>query len=143
MSFVIGLLALVLLMAERAGVIFVAIGVAGDVTAIWQGSEAWRKSGLQEDANGITNRRFAGYMHWPWAGIEKVVHVRSRVYVILRTGQAVPLIGIAQGYRTTWCGDATRDIAGVLNDRLALWRAEHLEPALASNEEQSAPARIR
>lgn len=131
-AFAVGLLALALLVSERAAALFVVIAVAGGVFAIWQGSAALRNGGVREGPDAMTNRRFTAYVHWRWRDIERFDHVGSRVYVVPRTGRAIPLIGIAQGYRVTWRGGQTRDVAGLLNERLDLWRAQHEEAVARS-----------
>jgi hypothetical protein len=37
------------------------------------------------------------------------------------------LIGVAQGYTSSWDGGKTSDITGTLNERLAVWRSEYAE----------------
>jgi hypothetical protein len=112
-----------LLVAERAALPFVAIGAVSTVVAVWQGVDALKNGGVQEAADGITNRRVFGRLHWPWDDIDSFTSARSRVFVVLGDKRVAPLIGIAQGYRNTWKGGETRDIVAVLNERLELWRA--------------------
>jgi hypothetical protein len=85
---------------------------------------AWRRGGVAESDIGICNRRMYRSWRWRWTDIERFDHGGSRVYVVLCSGERVPLIGVAQGRRTVWRGGETSDIVGVLNDRLATWRKE-------------------
>ena len=123
-SYFVVLMAAVLGLAERASAVFLAIIAVGGVGSLWAGVMAWTRGGLLETPEGIGNRRFLSTRHWSWSEIDEVRSVGSRVFLVLRSGDAIPLIGVAQGYRVTWSDGETRDVVSVLNERLAAWRAE-------------------
>ncbi|HEY7932701.1 MAG TPA: hypothetical protein VID48_02660 [Solirubrobacteraceae bacterium] len=54
---------------------------------------------------------------------------RSRVLVVGTNGRVIPILGTAQGARIAWDGAETRDIAGVLNERLSIWRSQQVRAA--------------
>jgi hypothetical protein len=49
--------------------------------------------------------------------------VNSRVFVKLRSGRAVALVGVAQGYKVVWQEGETRDVVGDLNAALEASRS--------------------
>ena len=117
-------LAWALLITERAGLVFIAIGVLATAAEVWQGVDVVRNGGVRETPVGITNRRVFGYQRWPWEEIDSFKHVRSRVYLVTRDGRLCPLTGVNEGWRNSWDGGETREITALLNDRLSTWQAE-------------------
>ena len=123
-SYLVILAALVAIVVANVAVVFVVIVVVAGILGIGLGVVAAKQGGVQETSEGIVNRRLLATRHWSWAEIEEVKSVRSRVFLVLRSGMAIPVIGIAQGYRVTWSNGETRDIVGVLNERLGASRTE-------------------
>jgi hypothetical protein len=114
----------ILLVAERAGLIWIAITLLATVWSVVQGVALWTKGGVQEGPAGISNRRvFGGTNTWQWANIERFSNRGSRVYVVLKSQRAWPLVGVAQGHRNLWQGGNTLDIVHELNKRLAARRS--------------------
>lgn len=93
---------------------------------VW-GERALPKCGLYESAEAVTAVKMGGSVSFRWELIERFEHSktrpRSRVLVVEKNGRIVPVVGTAQGARIVWSGGETRDIVGVLNERLASWRS--------------------
>jgi hypothetical protein len=91
----------------------------------------WRgvKQGLYESELGLTCVHFYGSLVLPWDEIAAFEHRKAgtwdRVYARLRDGRFRPLPTVLQGQRVVWDGGETRDIVGVLNERLAELRSPH------------------
>jgi hypothetical protein len=126
------------LIAERAGLVFVAVAGAGTILAVWQAAAVWRNGGVRETLDGITNRRMVRHLHWRWEEIDEFTHVGPRVYLVTRDRRTWPLIGVAQGWRIVWKGGESRDIVGVLNRDLAQARV----PAKVSSTAGSRPRQV-
>ncbi len=89
------------------------------------------KAGMFETDEGLRVVRLIGSADLRWdliAGFEASQRPpRSRVLVVAKSGRRVPIVGTAQGARIAWDGGDTRDIVGVLNERLATWRAQRTD----------------
>lgn len=85
------------------------------------------RAGIYEAPDGLRAVRVPGSSFARWQSIEAFeassAWPRSRVIVVATNGHRVPLIGTAQGARIVWDDGETQDIAGVLNERLPLWKA--------------------
>ena len=130
------ILAVALGVAERAAPIFMVIIAVSAVLTIWQALSAIRTGGLFETADGIENHRLLGVgcRRVPWGEIADFRAVRSRVFAVTLHGSAIALAGVAQGSRIRWNGGETRDIVGVLNQRLEAHRIPRApEPPVAKS----------
>jgi hypothetical protein len=121
-AYLVAALALILVLAESAAVVFVVICAVASAYCVVLGELTIRRGGVYETATGIATRTSLGSHHETWHGIECFRAVKSRVFVIRQDGTARALRGVAQGYRIAWDGGETRDIVSVLNERLRLWR---------------------
>lgn len=94
---------------------------------VWS-ERALPRAGMYESAEGIRIVRLGGSVTLRWELIARFEHSdrrpRSRVLVVANNGQVVPIVGTAQGARIVWNGGETRDIVGVLNERLLTWRSQ-------------------
>jgi Bacterial PH domain len=85
------------------------------------------KQGLYESEVGVRCVTFYGTCILPWADLVEFDHRRAgtwdRVYAKLADGEVKVLPAVFQGQRVVWDGGETRNIVGVLNDRLAEVRA--------------------
>jgi hypothetical protein len=127
-AYVVGFGAIVLGIIEDAAALFMIMTVGFMVLAVVGGELLVRRPGLYETPEGIFSRGRMWWERpsfWAWSDIEEFRAVRTGVFVILRDGRARPVIGVAQGHRAAWDGGETRDVAGVLNQRLEQWRSEH------------------
>jgi hypothetical protein len=144
-SYLVAVGALVLVLAESGGPLFIAISAVGAIFGIWSGQMAIRAGGIYETPVGIANpqRMWWRDAKWEWTEIDCFRSVGTRVYIVLRNGTVSPLIGVAQGYGSKWAGGETRDITAELNERLALWRSEHgasaMQPPTQAREALSSP----
>jgi hypothetical protein len=112
-----------LAISEHAGAIFLVIIGLGLAWMVALTAIMARKSFLFETASGIANRTLMGvrYQRAAWSEIERFQSANRQVFVVLKSGSSWPIVGVAQGAHVRWRGGETRDIVGVLNDRLALW----------------------
>jgi hypothetical protein len=110
----------IVVVAEHASILFVCIVVLAAAVCLCLGEIVVRQGGIWETSVGITTRGLSGVSkcHLRWQEIKEFRGVRSRVYVVLRDGRVLPLVGVAQGYRIAWNGGETRDVVGVLNEQL-------------------------
>jgi hypothetical protein len=109
----------------------VAVVVAATVLVlivVWA-ERAFPRYGLYESVEGIRVVNSFGSGRLPWDQIERFEQSkkwpRSRVLIVRKDGEVVPVVGTAQGARIAWNGGETRDIVGVLNERLRVWQAQH------------------
>lgn len=122
------------------GVALISFLFVATVWLAWLGVHVLKTGGITATSTGIRSRRLVwGYDHARWEEIERFRAARSRVYVVMRTGAARPLVGVAQGALTKWEGGETRDIVGELNGHLREWRHEQ-EQGGASAERSQRPA---
>src|SRR4051795_13304679 len=84
-SYVVAVLALVLVIAEGAGALWVAIVAFGAAFGVWSGYMAINKGGIYETPSGIANpqRMWWQRAQWSWADIDCFRSVGARVYVVL------------------------------------------------------------
>lgn len=114
---------LVLLVAEHGGAAFFIIDAIALLVGVPSAVRALRSSVIVTE-NGVRGpKKFAGAYVWRWDEIESFTSVNSRVFVKLRSGRAVALVGVAQGYKTIWQGGETRDVVGELNAALEASRS--------------------
>lgn len=127
--YVVCALSVILGIAEDAAPVFMAIIGVSCVVFFWTSAATLRLGGLRESPSGIANLRpvwlSIRYRREPWENILRFQSVKSIVFVIVRDGTPWRLVGVAQGARTTWDDGETRDIVGVLNQRLEGWRLAH------------------
>lgn len=80
------------------------------------------KTGLEEREAGFVDRQNFGSRLLLLEQVDRFDHRKdmtlNRVYAVMRDGKYVPLVGLQQGQRVVWRGGETRDIVGVLNERL-------------------------
>lgn len=112
------------LLAAALALLFLAIIVWGEVRGVRQG--------IYESGTGLKCVTMYGASAIEWDDVIGFDHRRTgtwdRVFAQLRDGHARPLPSVLQGQRIVWSGGETRDIVGVLNDRLAQWHACHGGP---------------
>jgi hypothetical protein len=122
---------LVLLLDNHGGT-FGTVGVAVAamvlvLVVVWS-EYAFPKYGLYESSEGIRVVNSFGSSGLPWDRIERFEQSkdwpRSRVLIVRTDGEVVPVVGTAQGARIAWSGGETRDIVGVLNERLGVWQTQ-------------------
>ncbi len=119
--------AIVGLTAEHGGPVFFAIDGIALLIGVPYSVRALRSSGVIVTENGIRSlKMFAGAHEWQWHEIESFTSVHSRVYVKLRSGPPVALVGVAQGYKMVWQEGETRDVVGELNAALEASRSPRL-----------------
>jgi hypothetical protein len=87
------------------------------------------KQGLYESETGLTCVHWFGSYVLPWPEVVEFDHRRAatwdRVYAKRTDGRLRLLASVLQGQRVVWEGGETRDIVGVLNERVAEWRRSH------------------
>lgn len=116
--------AVVLLAAERGGLVFFMIDAIALFIGVPYAVRALRSSGLVVTERGVRSpRKFGGADEWTWREIEGFTSVGQRVYVKLHSGQRVRLVGVAQGSKMVWQGGETRDVVGELNAALKASRS--------------------
>jgi hypothetical protein len=80
------------------------------------------KTGLEECDAGFVDRQNFGSRLLPLEQVDRFDHRKeltlNRVYAVMRDGTYAPLVGLQQGQRVVWRRGETRDIVGVLNERL-------------------------
>jgi hypothetical protein len=142
MRFFIGSVALVglaLVLDSHGGLSPVAIAIGWyamvAALAVW-GERLMTRAGLYESADGIKVVNSFGSTSCRWEFIARFEQSRkwpkSRVFVVVRNGAVIPIVGTAQGARIAWQDGDTNDIVGVLNERLDAWRSEHAAGATAN-----------
>jgi hypothetical protein len=104
-----------------AGVCYTALALV----VVWA-ERAFRRAGMYESAEGIRVVNMLRSVDLRWELIARFEHAekwpRSRV-LVGENGRVVPILGTAQGARIVWKGGETRDIVGVLNERLLARRS--------------------
>jgi hypothetical protein len=98
------------------------------VAAVVWGERVTVKVGLEESPEGYIDRNNFGRRLLRFEDIDHFDHRRTlsvdRVFAVRPgTGKADPIQGLVQGRRIVWDGGETRDIVGVLNERLEARRA--------------------
>ena len=106
------------------------------VVVLWiRGEASMPKAGIYESADGlrVVGLGLLGGLRalqvLSWAQIDRFETRRvakHRVAVIARHGRGRLMLGARQGARYSWGDDETRDIAGVLNQRVNEWRASQV-----------------
>jgi hypothetical protein len=85
------------------------------------------KGGLYESDEGIALRLLFKNVEYGWGEVEAFGHQRrgthDLVYVRLSDGSRRLVMNVLQGQRVIWDGGETRDIVGVLSERMADRRA--------------------
>jgi hypothetical protein len=85
------------------------------------------RTGLDECPEGFVNRSNFGARMLPLQDVEHFQSRRlrrvDRVYAVRRDGSATPIQGLTQGQPIVWDAGESRDIVGVLNERLDARRA--------------------
>jgi hypothetical protein len=123
----------VLGLLDNQGGTFGTVGVVVAATVlvlivVWA-ERAFPRYGLYESLEGIRVVNSFGSRRVPWDQIERFEQSekwpRGRVLIVRKDGEVVPVVGTAQGARIAWSGGETRDIVGVLNERLRAWQAQH------------------
>lgn len=106
--------------------LMIALGVFLLVMAVWANLLAVT-AGVHEEKNGILLRSLVSSSRYEWNQLTGFYDVRKGthdyVYAELLDGSRRRLTNVLQGQRVIWDGGETRDIVGVLNERLAEWRA--------------------
>jgi hypothetical protein len=99
------------------------IGLFAASTGYWFGMVALQ-GGLRESATTLSLRTSMAVRRWPWSDIAGFTHQGKIVQLVTTDERVFTLTGIRQGYIVVWQGGSTLDIVGVLQGRLAEWRAE-------------------
>jgi hypothetical protein len=98
------------------GIVLVLVTVWANVLAV--------TAGVYEVEDGIVAMSlFLGSTHYDWTQLASFEHRRRGthdfVYARLTDGNRRRLLNVLQGQRVVWDGGETRNIVGVLNERLA------------------------
>ena len=105
------------------------IAVAALVAVLAWGERSFPRWGLYESERELRSVHSLGSQRFPWDMIDRFdqskTWPKSRVLVVVKNGKVVSIVGTAQGSRIAWDGGETRDIVGVLNERLRAWEAQH------------------
>jgi hypothetical protein len=107
-------------------ILMIALGVFLIAMALWANVLA-ATAGVHEEESGILLRSLVNTSRYEWNQLTGFCDARKGthdyVYAELADGSRRRLTNVLQGQRVVWDGGETRDIVGVLNERLAEWRA--------------------